>query len=296
MNRKTSAFLSESAVFSRSALAHYAVIGHPVSHSQSPFIHTRFAAQTRQPLRYTKLLASRDNFDACVRNFIAQGGCGLNITLPFKPDAVKLADTLSARALAAGAVNLLRIDADGEVYGDNTDGAGLVQDIEANLGVTLRDRRILLLGAGGAARGVILPLIMAGAVELAIVNRTAERATLLADHFAAAAASAGCRLTGGGGGGESASGAFDIVINATSASLANTLPAFDPAALTKNTLAYDMMYGAQASIFINYARQYQARVADGLGMLVEQAAEAFFIFRGNRPESASVLAALRAKL
>lgn len=272
----------------------YAVIGNPVQHSQSPWIHARFAAQTGENLCYTRLCAPFDGFAETVRDFVARGGCGCNITVPFKLDAYALADTVSPRAAAAGAVNTLRVDVDGRLYGDNTDGVGLVRDIEGNLGVALAGRRVLLLGAGGAARGALLPLLQAELGEIVIVNRTAERAAELAHHFAQCAAEVGCQLIGGGE--AVARGVFDIVINATAGSLAGELPLFDARALGANTLAYDMMYGSQATVFMHYAQRHGASTADGLGMLVEQAAEAFFVWQGVRPESASVLAELRALL
>lgn len=271
----------------------YAVIGNPVQHSQSPWIHARFAAQTGENLCYTRLCAPFDGFAETVRDFVARGGCGCNITVPFKLDAYALADTVSPRAEAAGAVNTLRVDAGG-LYGDNTDGVGLVRDIEGNLGVALAGRRVLLLGAGGAARGVLLPLLQAKLGEIVMVNRTAERAAELAHHFAQLAAEVGCQLIGGGE--AVARGVFDVVINATAGSLAGELPIFDARVLGTNTLAYDMMYGSQPTVFMHYAQRHGAFTADGLGMLVEQAAEAFFVWRGVRPESASVLAELRALL
>jgi shikimate dehydrogenase len=271
----------------------YAVIGNPVAHSKSPQIHAQFAAQTGEPVAYERRLAPLEGFVESVRAFIAEGGCGLNVTVPFKLEAHRLADRLSPRAAAAGAVNTLRFDADG-ILGDNTDGVGLVRDIEDNLGVALAGRRVLLLGAGGAARGVILPLLERQPLELCIVNRTEARALELIDAFAAAAFHAGCRFSGGDKG--AARGSFEVVINATAGSLDGCLPEFDPAALGSGTLAYDMMYGAQPTVFMQHAQASGARSADGLGMLVEQAAESFWVWRGVRPDSRPVLAALRASL
>lgn len=275
-------------------LDRYAVIGNPVAHSKSPIIHARFAEQTGEAIDYQRRLAPLDGFVASVREFIAEGGRGLNVTVPFKLEAHALADTLSPRAAAAGAVNTLRFDADG-IYGDNTDGVGLVRDIEHNLGVTLSGARILLLGAGGAARGAVLPLIAAGPVSLTIVNRTAAKAEVLAGQFTQAAHDAGCALAGGAPD-LVAQDAYDVIINATAGSLDASLPECDPAAFGKNTLAYDMMYGAEPTVFMLHAASLGARTADGLGMLVEQAAESFFVWRGVRPESAPVLAELRAML
>jgi len=271
----------------------YAVIGNPVAHSKSPRIHALFAAQTGERLTYDRLLAPVEGFEAAVRAFIAAGGRGLNVTVPFKLDAFQLADTLSSRAEAAGAVNTLVFSERG-IHGDNTDGYGLVRDLEHNLATALGRRRILLLGAGGAARGVVLPLLERKPTELAIVNRSAARATELAAGFAAAAQSAGCALSGGAS--DIAHGTYDVVINATAGSLDDQLPQFDASALGQSTLAYDMMYAAQPTVFMRHAAQYGARCADGLGMLVEQAAESFYIWRGVRPDSASVLAELRAQL
>lgn len=273
--------------------ARYAVIGNPIAHSKSPLIHARFARQTGEPIVYERVLAPLDGFEASVAEFVAAGGRGLNVTVPFKLDAHRLAHRLSPRAAAAGAVNTLRFDTDG-IWGDNTDGIGLVRDIQQNRGMTLARRRVLLLGAGGAARGAILPLLECRPAELCIVNRTAARALELADAFAAAAAQYDCHFAAGTH--ELAAGRFDLVINATAGSLDGQLPVFDRAVLGAGTLAYDMMYGAKPTVFMDHALQLGAHVADGLGMLVEQAAESFWIWRGVRPQTAPVLAELRAML
>ncbi len=273
--------------------ARYAVIGNPIAHSKSPLIHTRFAQQTGESIAYEHLLAPLEGFQTSVADFIAAGGQGLNVTVPFKLEAHRLAHRLSPRAAAAGAVNTLKFGADG-IWGDNTDGIGLVRDIQQNMGITLIGRRVLLLGAGGAARGTILPLLECRPAELCVVNRTAVRALELADAFADASAQYGCRFTAGTS--EVAAGRFDLVINATAGSLDGQLPVFDPSALGPGTLAYDMMYGPKPTIFIAHAQQLGARAADGLGMLVEQAAESFWIWRGVRPQTAPVLAELRATL
>ncbi|AJY28473.1 shikimate dehydrogenase [Burkholderia thailandensis 34] len=272
----------------------YAVIGNPVAHSKSPFIHARFAEQTGEAIEYTHLLAPLDGFAATVREFIAQGGRGVNVTVPFKLEAYALADTLSPRAAAAGAVNTLRFDADG-IFGDNTDGVGLVRDIETNLGVSLTGARILLLGAGGAARGVVLPMLERGPASLTIVNRTASKAEELVGQFTQAAHDAGCVLAGGGPE-RVAREPYDVIVNATAGSLDAALPECDAAAFCPATLAYDMMYGARPTVFMEHAATLGARTADGLGMLVEQAAESFNLWRGVRPDGAPVLAALRAAL
>jgi len=272
----------------------YAVIGNPIAHSKSPAIHTRFAQQTGERIAYERLLAPLDGFVPTVRAFVAAGGRGLNVTVPFKLEAHAFADRLSTRAAAAGAVNTLRFDADG-VFGDNTDGAGLVRDIETNLGVPLADTRVLLLGAGGAARGVVLPLLAGAPRALTIANRTAAKADALVAQFADAARYAGCALTGGGPDAIEPR-PYDVIVNATAGSLDAALPACDDRAFGAATLAYDMMYGAQPTVFMRHAQALGARAADGLGMLVEQAAESFCVWRGVRPDSAPVLAALRAQL
>lgn len=271
----------------------YAVIGNPIAHSKSPQIHAAFARQTGQQLEYGALLAPLDGFVAAVTAFREGGGRGLNVTVPFKLEAHALATRLSERAEAAGAVNTLRFD-DGAIFGDNTDGAGLVRDIASNLGFTLTGSRILLLGAGGAARGAVLPLLGAAPASLTIANRSPEKAELLRARFAPAARQTRLEalpfpaLT---------EARFDLIINATSASLASEAPAVPVAAYAGCTLAYDMMYGARETAFLAAARSAGARrCADGLGMLVEQAAESFALWRGIRPDTAPVLAMLRQAL
>jgi shikimate dehydrogenase len=218
----------------------------------------------------------------------------MNVTVPFKLEAHALADSLSPRAAAAGAVNTLVFGPDG-VRGDNTDGVGLVRDIEVNLGVSLKGARILLLGAGGAARGVVLPIFDRAPAALTIVNRTAAKAHLLVDQFAQNAADCGVRFSGGGADSVEA-GRYDVIVNATAGSLDAALPDCDDSAFGAGTLAYDMMYGAQPTVFMQHAAKLGARAADGLGMLVEQAAESFFIWRGVRPDGGAVLRELRQTL
>ena len=261
----------------------YAVFGHPIAHSKSPQIHAAFARQTGQDMTYEAILAPLDGFAESVQAFIAAGGRGANVTVPFKEEAFRLASRLSPRAKRAGAVNTLLFDADG-FLGDNTDGAGLVADLTRNLHRTLRGRRILLLGAGGAARGVIEPLLDQQPAALVIANRTVGRAQELAALF-----DRGIRACGFDG----VDTAFDVVINATAASLAGELPPLSPRIFTPGTLAYDMMYGRDTP-FLTFARAEGAATADGLGMLVEQAAEAFHLWRGVRPDTAPVIASLRA--
>ena len=265
---------------------HYAVFGNPIAHSKSPLIHAAFARQTGQDLDYTALLAPVDGFVECVTAFRAGGGLGANVTVPFKQQAHALATRRSARAEAAGSVNTLHF-LGAEIFGDNTDGVGLVTDLTRNLGVDVKGRRILLLGAGGAARGVIMPLLALAPAALMIANRTPGRAAELAAHFRDAGPVEG-------GGYETLAGAsYDLVINATAASLAGELPPLPEGIFAADALAYDMMYGRDTP-FLQLARQAGARTADGLGMLVEQAAEAFFLWRGVRPETAPVIAMLRA--
>ncbi len=261
---------------------HYAVFGHPIAHSKSPQIHAAFARQTGQDMTYEAILAPKDGFAASVAAFVAAGGRGANVTVPFKEEAFRLASRLSSRAERAGAVNTLVFD-DG-ILGDNTDGAGLVADLARNLECALTGRRILLLGAGGAARGVIEPLLDQQPAALVIANRTVSRAQELAELF-----DRGVRACGF----DALDTPFDLVINATAASLAGELPPLSPSLFTPDTLAYDMMYGGDTP-FLSFARTHGAATADGLGMLVEQAAEAFWLWRGVRPDTAPVISALRA--
>jgi shikimate dehydrogenase len=263
----------------------YAVFGNPISHSKSPLIHAEFARQTGQDIQYAALLAPLDGFRAAVLAFRDSGGCGANVTVPFKEEAWTLATRRSERAERAGAVNTLKFDG-GEILGDNTDGAGLVRDLTGNLAVRLAGRRILLMGAGGAARGVIQPLLQQGPAALYIANRTADKAAAMATQFSGLGEVAG-------GGYDGLSGPFDVVVNATAASLSGELPPLPAAVFAANTLAYDMMYGRDTP-FLAFARAAGARTADGLGMLVEQAAESFLLWRGVRPQTGPVIAMLRA--
>ncbi|OGS94018.1 MAG: shikimate dehydrogenase [Gallionellales bacterium RBG_16_56_9] len=266
----------------------YAVIGHPVEHSKSPEIHTRFAAQTGQQLSYERLPAPLDGFAQTVQNFIREGGRGANVTVPFKQEALRLATRLSPRALAAGAVNTLKFDG-AEIFGDNTDGVGLVADLIQNAGLSLAGKSILLLGAGGAARGVILPLLQQAPARLVVVNRSAARALELAQRFAAQGPLTASDFAG-------LKEPFDFIINATSASLQGQAPPLPAEVFGAATFCYDLMYGAQPTVFMQLASRHGASVRDGLGMLVEQAAEAFFLWRGVHPATAPVLAELRAKM
>lgn len=263
---------------------HYAVVGHPVAHSKSPLIHLEFARQTGQDLTYTRLLAPLDGFAEVVAAFQAGGGAGLNVTVPFKEQAFELATRKTARAQAGGAVNTLKFEAD-EVLGDNTDGAGLAQDLTRNLDIQIGGKKVLLMGAGGAARGVIGPLLQEEPAALVLVNRTSEKAEELARQFDLRLSACGYEDLGGQN--------FDIVINATSASLTGHVPELPTTIFAPGALAYDMMYGAETA-FMAWARFHGAqRVADGLGMLVEQAAESFQLWCGIRPDTRAVIAQLR---
>lgn len=268
--------------------ARYAVIGNPVAHSKSPWIHARFARDTGQDMSYEAIEAPIDGFARAVDAFRAAGGSGANVTLPFKEQAFTYSASTSERARAARSVNTLVLDR-GAPWGDNTDGIGLVRDLEANIGMTLRGKKVVVLGAGGAAQGVLQPLLAAGVRELVVANRTVERSVALATRFP------GIEGTGYAG---LAARAFDLVINATSAGLRGELPPLPPAQeaglFAEGALAYDMVYGRDTP-FLEYARRAGARVSDGAGMLVEQAAESFFIWRGVRPDTRAVLAALRAR-
>jgi shikimate dehydrogenase len=266
----------------------YAVIGNPIAHSRSPSIHAQFAAQCAQDMVYERLLAPLDGFVATVDAFRAAGGRGLNVTLPFKLEAFAYSDRLSSRAATAGAVNTLSFGPDG-AFGDNTDGIGMVRDITGRLGIALRGARVLLLGAGGAARGVVQPLLEAGVARLTIANRTRAKALELA------ALAADERVSGSGF--DELAGGFDAIVNATSAGLSDAAPAIDRANYAGVAIAYDMVYAARPTAFMRCATELRCGVvSDGLGMLVEQAAESFFLWRGMRPDTAPVLRRLREEL
>jgi shikimate dehydrogenase len=270
----------------------YAVVGNPVAHSQSPYIHAAFAAQTGEALAYDRLLCPLDGFVATVRAFAAGGASGCNVTMPFKFEAFELAARRTARAELAGACNVLRFDADGW-HGDNTDGAGLVRDIERNAGIALRGARVLLIGAGGGAAGALGALCATGAAEVVVANRTLERARALVARVRAGSSSVGrvaaASLDGCGA-------AFDVVVNASATSASGAPVPVAASVLRRGGLALDMMYGAAADAFLAWAKAHGASPRDGLGMLVEQAAEAFAFWRRRQPETAPVLAALRRRL
>lgn len=266
----------------------YAVIGNPVAHSLSPRIHALFAAHCAQQLSYEKLLAPLDGFSGLVRRFQAEGGKGANVTLPFKLEALALCDQLSERAQRAGAVNTLSLNADGQIHGDNTDGAGLLRDLQGNHGVALAGLRVLLLGAGGAARGALGPLVDAKPAVITIANRTPVKAQDLATVFANDIALEACAYH------ELDDKTFDVIINSTSAGLVGDTPPLPDDVLRSGGLAYDMFYGDAPTPFLSWAAAHGAGVtADGLGMLVEQAAESFFIWHSVRPDTLPVLKALR---
>jgi shikimate dehydrogenase len=271
----------------------YAVIGHPVAHSRSPFIHQAFAAQTGESLSYERVLAPVDAFGATVRVFAAGGGRGCNVTVPFKFAAFAMCERHSARAALAEAVNAIRFDGQGW-FGDNTDGVGLLADIERNAAFMVRGRRVLLVGAGGAAAGVMGPLLDAQPAEVVVANRTVERAEVLCARHAEHAAMNGAALRATGLADPGA--AFELVINASASSLAGEATPIPAAALGRDSLAVDLMYGPAAEGFLRWAQGHGAIGRDGLGMLVEQAAEAFALWRGVRPDTAPVLTALRAQL
>ncbi|WP_237059965.1 shikimate dehydrogenase [Microbulbifer sediminum] len=266
----------------------YAVVGNPIGHSRSPEIHTAFAAQTGQDIDYRRELAEPGGFVDFARHFFAAGGCGLNVTVPFKLAACDFADRLTERARAAGAVNTLKRESDGSILGDNTDGAGLVADL-LRLGWPPRGQRILLLGAGGAGRGAILPLLQEAPAALHIANRTPGKALQLAESFAGMGPVSG-------GGLEDIPGQYDLVINASSASLSDEAPAIPASILAPGCRAYDMVYGPEPTAFMRWAAERGAETADGLGMLVGQAAESFWLWRGVYPEVEPVLARLRGGL
>jgi len=268
----------------------YAVMGNPVEHSLSPLIHAEFARAAGQDIAYGRLLAALDGFRAAALEFRDAGGQGLNVTLPFKHEAWRLSDTHAGHAQAAGAVNTLRFER-GRIVGHNTDGIGLVRDLSVNLGCPIRARRVLLAGAGGASYGVVEPLLREMPQTLVVANRTPEKAVALVGHFEKfrkfATAGVVARPY------EALDGArFDIVINATSAGLSDAMPPLPRGVFAPGALAYDMVYGRRTP-FMRFATDEGARAADGLGMLVEQAAESFFVWRGVRPETKPVIQLLR---
>ncbi len=279
------------------APALYAVIGNPIAHSQSPFIHAEFARQTGQHIEYTRVLCPLDGFRQTIDAFVAAGGRGCNITVPFKFEAPPLARRLSPRAALAQAANVLSFDQGADGAGgwsaDNTDGIGLVNDL-AREGCALEGRRVLLLGAGGACAGVLGPFIAGGPAEVVVANRTLDKAQALVERHQPWARQHGVALAARAL--DAAGTGFDVVINGTASSLQQAAVPVAPQVLGAGAVAVDMMYGPAARGFLAWAQAGGARAFDGLGMLVEQAAEAFHLWRGVRPQTAPVLATLRARL
>jgi shikimate dehydrogenase len=268
----------------------YAVIGNPVVHSKSPLIHAAFAKQTAQDLAYVAIPATDDDFEATVERFGAEGGLGMNVTLPFKHRAFALARERTRRAELAVAANTLSFR-ENKISADNTDGHGLVQDLKANLGTTIRGRRVLIMGAGGASYGVCAPLLDEAPAVLVVANRSVEKAHALCEHFAQRH-SAGDLATASSYS-DLAGREFDLIVNATSAGLSGAMPELPRGLFAVGAIAYDMVYG-RSTPFLEFAKREGADTADGLGMLVEQAAESFYLWRGVRPATAAVISQLRA--
>ena len=268
----------------------YAVVGNPISHSKSPRIHSLFASETGEPVEYTAIQAPLDDFAGTVRQFFERGGKGLNVTVPFKEDAWKLADRRTERAENAGAANTLYLDDEGRLTADNTDGCGIVRDLVVNHGVVLGQARILVLGAGGAVRGVLGPILAEHPAAITIANRTVAKADALVKLFKPVAGETALSACGF----EQPREPFDVIINGTSASLQGDLPPLSPEVLGEQTVVYDMMYSLQTTTFNQWALEQGAQIVhDGLGMLVEQAAESFRIWRGISPATRTVIEELR---
>jgi shikimate dehydrogenase len=268
-------------------LERYAVFGNPISHSKSPTIHQLFAKQTGERIQYTAELSTDEDFMEDVLAFFLTGGLGCNVTVPFKEQAWQLADSRTPYAERAKAVNTLKVQTDGTLLGANTDGIGLVRDLQQNQQIDLTNKRILLLGAGGAVRGVIQPLLEAKPASLFIANRTADKARSLAQDFADLG-----NIQGGGF--NDIQGQYDVIINGTSASLQNDLPPLPDNCLAENGVTYDMMYSVNPTAFVKWGQAHQAvKALDGLGMLVEQAAEAYYLWRNIRPSTEIVMRELR---
>jgi shikimate dehydrogenase len=266
-------------------------MGNPVAHSKSPQIHTLFAHQTGQELVYEAILVDLDSFSQAVATFRDNGGKGLNITVPFKQEAWTSVDEHSPRAKMAGAVNTIIFNDDGRMFGDNTDGTGLVRDITDNYSTPLKDKNILLLGAGGAVRGVLGPILEQQPASLTLANRTVSRAVELADHFDTSGKITPCGFA------DLADKQFDIVINGTAASLEGEVPPLPDGILAAGAFCYDMMYGNKPTAFVDWSKQHgAAQSVDGLGMLVEQAAESFYLWRGVRPDTGPVIETLRQQI
>lgn len=268
----------------------YAVVGHPIAHSKSPAIHSQYAKQTKQQLEYSAIDIEPGNFINDVKTFFDNNGFGLNVTVPYKEEAFNLADQLSPRAQSAGAVNTLKLMADGSIFGDNTDGGGLVKDITVNASQSMQNKRILILGAGGASKGVLLPILEQQPEQIVIANRTAEKAIALAQKFDQKVTGIGLNDLG------KIEQPFDIIINATSASLSGQQIDLPTSLLSKECFCYDMMYANELTVFLKWAELHGAKTMDGLGMLVEQAALSFELWREKSPATHIVLEQLRAQL
>ena len=273
----------------------YAVFGNPIEHSKSPEIHRQFAEQTKQTLAYEKQLVPENGFEQAADTFFANSGKGLNVTVPFKQKAFHYADAITDRARRAGAVNTLALQNDSKVLGDTTDGIGLVTDIKDNLGWQIRHKRVLILGAGGAVRGVLEPLLAEQPQHIVIANRSVDKALQLSQQFAELGYLLGCGYDMLG------EQSYDLIINGTSAGLQGHLPPLPETLIAREaeqvkTACYDMMYGAKSTLFVQWAQQQGAVASDGLGMLVEQAAESFALWRGVRPQTADTIRSLRAQL
>jgi len=276
--------VADEAIAATQAIDRYGVMGYPVSHSRSPVIHRLFALQTQQNLQYELLQVSPEKLETAVRQFQRTGGKGLNITVPHKSEVVKLVDQMSERAATAGAVNTLSFKG-GEVHGDNTDGIGLLRDLAVNLGVAIEDANILILGAGGATRGIVGPLLEMQPASIRIANRSLGKAQILADHFSRSGPVTACRFNV-----VPVSDPYDLIINATSAGLTGEAPPYPSAAISGSTFCYDLSYGLKPTPFSIWARESgAAQSVMGWGMLVEQAAESFNLWRGVRPDTAPVL-------
>ena len=278
--------------------SNYGVMGNPVKHSKSPEIHSLFADQCNVPMKYDRIQVDAGGFDQAVSHFSAHGGAGLNVTVPYKVEAWKMCksnqNTISQRADLAEAVNTLKFGQDGSVSGENTDGAGLVSDLEKNIGLELANQRILVIGAGGAVRGILGPLLDRVPTGITIANRTVIKASTLVDRFSSKIEMNPTTLVKSCSLSDIPEQPYDLVINGTAASLEGSLPGINPACLGPDSTVYDMMYSLQPTVFMSWALSCGAgRAHDGLGMLVEQAAESFFIWHGQRPQTGPVIQALR---
>lgn len=267
---------------------HYAVIGNPIAHSKSPQIHTAFAQQEGTEINYQRILSSEKNFVESVTKFFQDGGRGLNVTVPFKVSAYQQCVEINEYARAAKAVNTISFTTDGEWIGANTDGIGLLRDLSSNLAITIKQKRILVIGAGGAVRGILLPLLQEQPASLVVTNRTYEKAKTLEDEFVDFGPITSTALN------KLDDNLFDIIINATSASLDGDLPPISASTIHRGTVCYDLAYSDNNTAFLNWAQSHSAgKTSDGLGMLVEQAAESYYIWRGFQPDTKRVLNQLR---